>query len=207
MGRMRYKGNPAQGAIRFGSNTIVDEEYVSIGGKIYEFDDDAAVTSPHVLVTIGGSAAATAANLIAAINANKPSPGVTASADPVEAETVRLVADKVGTAGNLALVEAVSDAGITVSGANMTGGENGGSQKVARGEYVVTALDVLAANVVIETGLASPRFIKLYTRKADGTFFETSTGVVTISGSQIRHDFAGGTDLEAGDTLSWEAYE
>lgn len=207
MGRVRFLGAVAQGSFHLANNTIVDGETFSIGGKTYEFDDDASVSGTNVLVTIGGTAALTAAEMITKINANKPTPGVTASIDPVSNVCVRLKADSRGAAGNLALAEAVSDAGFTKSGATLVGGENGGTQTEARGEYVVTAIDVLAANVVIETGLATPRFIKLYTRKADGTFFETSTGVITISGSQIRHDFAGATDLEAGDTLSWEAWE
>lgn len=207
MGRVRYLGSVAQGAFHLANNTIVDGETFSIGGKTYEFDDDASVSGTNVLVTIGGSAALTAAAMIAAINANKPTPGVTASADPVDSATVRLKADDRGAAGNLALAETVSDAGFTKSGATMTGGENGGTQTPSRGEYVVTAIDVLAGSVVIETGLQTPRFPHLYIRKADGTYAENLTGVVSISGSQIRHDFAGATDLEAGDIIEWSCWE
>lgn len=207
MGRIRYLGNVAQGSIHLANNTIVDGDYFTIGSKVYEFDDNAAVTAGRVLITIGGSAAATVTAMVAAINANKPSVPVTASVDPVSTSCCRLKADNRGSAGNIALTENVADAGFTVSGATLVGGENGGTQTEARGEYTVTAIDVLATSVVIETGLVSPRFPKLYTRKADGTFFETSTGVISISGSQIRHDFTGATDLEAGDKISWEAYE
>lgn len=207
MGRVRFLGAVAQGAFHLANNTIVDGETFSIGGKTYEFDDDASVSGTNVLVTIGGTAALTAAEMVAKINANKPTPGVTASLDPVDSTTVRLKADDRGAAGNLALAETVSDAGFTKSGATMTGGENGGTQTPSRGEYVVTAIDVLAGSVVIETGLQTPRFPHLYIRKADGTFAENLTGVVSISGSQIRHDFAGATDLEAGDIIEWSCWE
>lgn len=204
MGRVRFFGVPAQGAVYF-SGQPSDGDYVTIGSKTYEFDDNAAVTAGRVAVTIGGSTALTAAALLAAINANKPTVPVTASADPVSNVTVRIKADSRGAAGNIALVK--SGANITVSAATLLNGENAGTQTVVRGEYAVTALDVLATSVVIETGLTSPRFVQLYTKKADGTFFETSTGVISVSGSQIRHDFTGATDLEAGDTLVWEAWE
>ena len=72
MGRVRFFGIKASGAIRMANNTLVDGETIVIGGKVYEWDDDVAVAPGSVLVTIGGNVAASIANLIAAINANKP---------------------------------------------------------------------------------------------------------------------------------------
>lgn len=204
MGRVRFFGGKAQGAIYFAGQPS-DGDYVTVGSKTYEFDDNAAVTAGRVLVTIGGTAALTAAALITAINANKPSVPVTAVIDNVSNVTVRVAADSRGAEGNIALVK--SGANIQVSAATLLYGENAGTQTVHRGEYVVTDQDVLATNVVIFTGLTSPRFPHLYVRKADGTFFETSTGVIAISGEQIRHDFTGGTDLAAGDKIEWMAWE
>lgn len=208
MARVRNKGNKAQGSIHLANNTIVDGDYLTIGSKVYEFDDDAAVTSGRVLVTIGGSAAATAANLIAAINANKPSRPVTAAIDPtnVSGQKVNLIADRVGAAGNIALTENVANAGLTVSGATLLGGENASEQDVARGQYVVTAADILADGIVIETGLTSPRFPITELRTTAG-LIKAATYLLTISGSKLIFTFAGATDPIAGDVLRWACWE
>ena len=206
MSRLKYFGRPAQGAIRFGTNTLVNGDTITIGGRVYEFRTSGSATPPNVQVNVGGSAALTAVALRDAINANKPTIGVTATIDPVDTAVVRLKADVAGAAGNLALAEAVADAGIIVSGANLTQGQNGSARNYHFGTYVVTALDVLATNVVIETGLpAAVEFAQLHIKSATGLFKGTLTGLITKSGAQIRHDFAGATDLVAGDLIEWVA--
>ena len=207
MGRVRFFGIKAIGSIHFASNVLVDGETITIGDRIYEFDDNASVTAPNILVTIGGSAAATVTNLIAAINANKPTVPVTATVDPVSAVTIRIVGDAQGANGNLALAETVVDAGITLSGALMTDGENAGSQTVHRGLYIVTANDVLAANIVIPSGLTTPRFVEADLRDTNGVFREDITGQLTVVSGEIHHGFEGATDLVAGDQIIWQAWE
>lgn len=206
MSRVRYFGNPAQGSIKFGSNTIIDGETITIGNKVYELRAAAPAGGGHILVVVGGTAALTAAALIVAINANKPSVPVTAVIDPVSNVTVRLVADVAGDAGNIILQETVVDAGIVVSGATLVGGENAATQTIARGKYAVTQNDVDATNIVIETGLVSPRFATVESYGATGAK-KTSTGLVTVSGTKILHDFTGATDHVAGDVLVWSAWE
>jgi hypothetical protein len=207
MGRVRFFGIRAIGAIHLASNILVDGETVTIGGRIYEWDNNASVTPGNVLVTIGGTAALSAANLAAAITANKPIVAITATIDPVTDVCIRLVADQQGANGNLTLAEAVTDAGLTLSGALMTGGENAGSQIVHRGEYVVTAIDVLAANVLIATGLTTPKVVEVDLRDVNGVFREDITGQVTVSSGNILHGFEGATDLVAGDRIIWNAWE
>jgi len=206
MSRVRYFGNPAQGSISFGSNTIVDGEIITIGDKIYELRAAGSASAGHVLVGVGGTATLTAAALVAAINANKPTVPVTASVDPITATVVRLVADAPGAAGNIALLEGVADAGVVVSGATLVGGENAGTQTVARGKYTVTANDVTATSIVIETGLVSPRFATIETYSSTGAK-KTSTGLLTISGSKLLVDFTGSTDHAATDVIVWSAWE
>lgn len=208
MARARYKGAKAQGAIHLANNTILDGETITIGNKVYEFDNNASVTAGRVAVTIGGTVADTATNLIAAINANKPSKPVTAVIDPKNAsgQKINLFADQVGAAGNIALAETVADAGCTLSGATLTGGENAGEQTVARGQYAVVAMDVTADNIMIETGLTSPRYVQVEVRSAAGVP-KAHTAEVTISGSKIRLNFAGATDPAATDIVSWVAWE
>lgn len=207
MGRVRFFGISATGAIRIANNTLVDTETITIGDRVYEWDNNAAVTAGNILVTIGVDVATSITNLINAINANKPSVAVTASPDPVDALVIRLIADAQGANGNLALAETVADAGTIVSGALMVGGENSGSQIVHRGEYIVTALDVLAAHVLFPTGLTTPKHVEVDVRDTLGVFREDITGALTVSGGNVLHDFAGATDLVAGDRLIWQAWE
>jgi flagellar hook protein FlgE len=49
-----------------------DTNTVTINGRTYEFDNNAAITAGNISVTIGGTLAATLANLEAAIEANDP---------------------------------------------------------------------------------------------------------------------------------------
>lgn len=206
MGKQRFLGLKAKGYAYFGGTTFVDGEVCVIGNKTYEFDDDAAVEAGNVLVDIsGGTAAAIAAAFLAAVNANKPTPGVTAVIDPKSNVMVHLVADARGTGGNMAVTEDVADAASLVVGA-LIGGESGGTQTEARGAYTVTASDVLADNIMIPTGLTSPRFATVTTRTAAGVE-KAVTAEVTISGGNIRYNFAGATDPVAGDVITWEAWE
>lgn len=215
MGRVKFLGGRSIGAIRIALNPA-DGEHVTIGpvpavggvtGKRYEFDNNAAVTAGNIPVTIGGSAAASAIALRNAINANKPTPvGVTATLDPIDPLTIRLQADAPGAAGNLALAETMAGAGNEVSGAVMTGGENGGNQTLHRGEYVVTAIDVAAGNILIHTGLQGPRFLQIdVIDTADKPKYITS--ITKFDGPNIQIDFDGATNPAAGDKVSWGAYE
>jgi hypothetical protein len=208
MARVRFKGGKAVGAIHLANNTIVDGDFFTIGNKVYEFDDNASVTAGRVAITIGGSAALTRDAIIAAINANKPSKPVTAVIDPKNAsgEKINLFADQVGAAGNIVLTENVADAGFTVRAATLEGGENGGEQTMARGEYTVKTMDVTADNVMIETGLTSPRFAIVQARSSAGVP-KAHTAEISISGSKIRLNFAGATDLAATDVVTWIAWE
>lgn len=67
VGKIAYSGQPA------------DADKLTINGKVFEFDSNAAVTGGNVAVTIGANMDATFAALATAITANCP--GVTASAD------------------------------------------------------------------------------------------------------------------------------
>src|SRR5688572_8676587 len=101
--RARFMGRKAQGAIRFGSNTLVNGDTITVGGKVFEFRTSGSATPPNVQVNVAGSAALSAAAFITAFNLNKPANlnvNITAVVDPVAADVVRLIADKVGALGN-----------------------------------------------------------------------------------------------------------
>ncbi len=204
--RLKFKGNKATGSIHL-SGQPADTGIVTIGDKVYEFDSNATFTAGRVQVVIGGTAALTAAALIAAINANKPTIPVTASADPVDASGSRIIltADRVGSNGNMVLTEAATN--LTVSGAGtMLGGENAAIQTPARGSYTVEDEDILADCIKIPTGLTSPRFPKVECRTSAGVI-KHPTWQLTISGEFILLTFAGATDPVATDVITWDAWE
>ncbi len=215
MGRVRFFGGKAQGAIQIADFVnLVDAETITIGTpasgseKVFEWDDDVSVTAPNVLVTIGASDAASAINLRDAINANPTVPPVVAFIDPKDTGVVRLAASFRGAAGNHPLATTMTDPDNIVSGAAMTGGENGGSQIVHRGEYVVTALDVVADQLVIETGVpVTARFVEVEIRDATGLVKAHTALVTVINNNRISINFAGATDPAATDVITWQAWE
>ena len=213
MGRVRFFGGKAQGAIRLALNPA-DTETVTIGTpasgdeKVFEFDNNATVTPGNVTVTIGGSAALTAVALRDAINANPTIPPVVAFLDPKDVLVVRLAASFRGASGNHPLAETMAGGGNEVSAAAMTGGENGGSQIVHRGEYAVTAMDVVADQIVIETGVpVTARFVEIEIRDATGLVKAHTALITVISNNRISINFAGLVDPAATDLITWQAWE
>jgi hypothetical protein len=210
MGRVYFDKAKGQGAVRIGAYaSLVDGNHIHIDDKIYEFDNNASVTEGAIAVTIGGSNTATALALKNAINANPPTHAVVAAIDSVDDSVVNLTATYGGPAGNVALSATMTGASNIVSGAALTGGESDGNQKLARGTYEVTALDVAAGRVLIETSRSGPRFKQLDFCAAGGTPLYV-TGQVTIAGGKLLYTFddgSGGVNPEAGDTVDWQVYE
>lgn len=81
-----------------------DGEFVTVSDGvetvIFEFDNDSIVVSPRIAVTIGGSAAATAANLAAAINGQRVVGAISVSA--TVATTVVTVRNQLRVGGSVA---------------------------------------------------------------------------------------------------------
>lgn len=115
----------ATGTITFtGSTNPADTDTVTIGGRVYEFDNNASITG-DVAVTIGADAAETRDNLIQAINSD-PSATVTAEDTTSGDEEVTVTAIQPGTQGNaITLASAGGGNEPAVSGANLTGGDDG----------------------------------------------------------------------------------
>ncbi len=207
MGRVRFYGGKAVGSVRIGDfANLLDGETITIGGKVFEWDNNASVGAGNVAVTIGASNAACATNLRDAINANPPATPVTASIDPVDTATVRIIANSRGSAGNLALATTMADGDNVLSGAAMIGGENGGTQRLHRGEYAVTALDAAAGSVVIPTGHTTARFAQVEVRSAAGVL-KSITDKVTVSAGNIVIDVDGATNIAATDVITWVCWE
>lgn len=214
MARVRFLGGTATGAVRIGDNVnLNDAEVISIGnvspgggGQTYEWDSGGGVTAGNVAVVIGGSGAGSIVNLRDAINATPPVPGVTAFIDPNDTAVLRIEADDNGVLGNLAFVETMADADNTISGATLLDGENSLNQVVFRGTHIVTAEDVLAANIMISTGATTPRFRQVEVYSSTG-LKKAVTSLITVSGTRLRLAFAGGTNPIAGDEVNWLVFE
>jgi hypothetical protein len=210
MGRWKFFGGKAVGAVSIlDYANLVDGEVIVLGDKTYEWDNDNDVVAGNIKVTIGANNAACITNLIAAINANKPSKPCTAVVDPKTNTVARIFADNRGEAGEIAFTTDMSDSENTIAAVNnkLAYGENGGNELLHKGRYVVTAIDVLADNMMIETGLPSaPEDFLVQVRSAAGVL-KAVTVEWTASGTKIRGNFAGATDPVAGDVVSWIAYQ
>lgn len=208
MGRMIYRGNVAHGAVRIGNNAgLVDAEVIVIGDKTYEWDNNASVVAGNVLVTIGATAPDSINNLKAAINANKPSIPVSMVNDPIDTAVGRVQADDSGAAGNLVFTTDMVDAINVIDGSGtLRDGENAGTQTMARGQYTVSAIDVSAGNILIPTGLQSPRTfgVEVYT-SADVK--KTIDSIVKIVGTDLVIDNNAGVDPALDDVIRYFVYE
>lgn len=216
MGRQRYFGNRAHGVIVISEAAtiadVVDGEIITIGNKVFEFDDDASVSGSNVLVDMSGSPTAQAvrATLIAAINANKPSIPVSAvvgHTEPALTGVIIIEADAEGDAGNMVFTTTMATGTSAIDGTGLLqGGENGASQKEWRHSRAVEAEDVTAAGMQFDTGLASPRFADAHFRTAAGTIIAWD-GLLTIDGREVRMNNSGSVDFAAGDVvvvICWE---
>lgn len=214
MGRVRYFGGAAQGAVRIGNNAgLVDAEVIVLGvvpgnGQRYEWDTPDGVVAGNIAVVIGANAAASIVNLITAINNNKPIPNVSAFVDPKDSAVCRIEADARGTLGNMIFTTDMVDGANVITGAGtLLNGENALNQVIARCEHTVDAIDVSAGNIMLSTGLpATPRFAQLELRTAAGAR-KVSDMLQTIEGTRVRLDFQAGTDPVAGDKIVLYAYE
>ena len=216
MGRQRYFGNRAQGVI-FISETasvadVVDGEIITIGNKVFEFDDDAVVSGSNVLVDMSGSptAAAVRATLIAAINANKPSIPVSAVvgfAEPALTGCIIIQADAEGDAGHIVFTTTMITGTSAIDGLGLLqGGENGSSQKEWRACRIVEDEDVLVAGLQFDTGLDSPRFATAVVRDANGVEIAWD-GELTRVGREVRMDNGGSVDWAAGHEVVVQCWE
>lgn len=215
MGRFRFNGLKAQGAICIKDYaSLLSGELITIGNKVYEFRTSGSASGSHIQVNVGASNALTITALITAINANKPtnaagvaSAPATAVVDPVDTSVCRIYADSRGAAGNMIFTTTMADSDNVITGSGLLEyGENAGEQTLHRGSYVVSAIDVLALSIVIETGLTTPRDATVETYGSTGAK-KTSTALKTVSGTKILLDFTGATDHVAGDVIVWSAWE
>jgi hypothetical protein len=213
MGRVRDAGNKAFGSVLISDfASLLDEEIITIGdpengGKVFEWDDDAAVaTEGAVLVEIGANDAECIENLRDAINAEMASK-LLAYVDPVNTDVLRIEAVNEGDLGNLDFTTDMADAGNVIAAVDdkLAGGSNDGNRSRASGVYVVTAVDVAATNLMIPTPFAAPSLgaLRVVSSTDVPKYF---TSKPTISGTRIKITDNGATPLAEGDKVYWEVF-
>ncbi|MCJ2530700.1 MAG: hypothetical protein LN413_00060 [Candidatus Thermoplasmatota archaeon] len=218
MGRNRFLGSIAHGAVFIDEIATVaqvtDAEIITIGNKVYEFDDAGGVTAGNIAVTIApdgaGSAAATILNLVAAINANKPTVPVTAYADPLEPNVCRIEADDKGAAGNIVFTTGGLTGISDISGAGLlVDGEDSGTQTLHRGTYTVDDVDIDGGGVQINTGLQTieDNNFMVQVRGATGTLLGNTDLWTVRANKYIQGVVTGGLPIVAGDVIAWTAWE
>jgi len=210
MGTIEYRGSKGYGAVRIGDfANLADGEIITIGNKVYEWDNNAAVTAGRKLVTIGGSDAACATNLAAAINAEPPTLyPVVAYVDPVDTKTVRIETTKQADAGLMTFTTTMADGdNIIAAVANkLAGAESQRLQVLDEGEYVVTALDLLATNIMIPTSHSTPRKVTFLCYDTNG-MQRVLSWRGSVSNGRIKISTNGATPPIAGDRILWKTYE
>lgn len=212
--RLDTAGQRMVGWIRF-TGISVDAETITIGGRVYEFDDDSTYTSGHVQVDVSGStaAAASATAFVAAVNADTHS-GVTAVL--LDTDTVGLIADSDGD-DSISLAEATTN--MVISAAALTDGVDAAELRVFGNQYTVTAADVTgwAAGdpVVIAAGEfanGAPNLTGVTLRDSNHQLLTFTTANFAIYWRQVGSTnvyylqvLDGAADLSNTNTITWAA--
>ena len=193
-------GQVATGLVRLAANPADGDTLTVTSGTfvvIYEFDNTAAITIGRVPVPIGGSAAATAANLATALIAAQGMV-VTAVQHPTDTTVVDIAARQAG--ATLTVAESTSGVRLTV--------QDNANEVTPDVRYqfatrrTVTALDVTRGRVVIQTALGVMRWYQVLIQTSAAVPTVTPyNGVVTVSAGTIELTASGGSDLVAGNII------
>jgi len=110
-------------------SNLSEGDTVTVRGQTYTFKDTQAEADDDVTyVYIASSADQAAANLSRAINAND-SGYVAANTDPATSSRIWILAKTCGTTGNSYTLATSDSSAITVSGATLSGGQDGSNYK------------------------------------------------------------------------------
>lgn len=210
MGFYQFNGSKAHGAVRIGSHgDLADAELINLGDKVFAWDSGGGVGPGQIAVAVGVNAAAAIANLVSAINNNKPS-GRPASAhiDPLDSAVCRIVSDDVGARGNILFTTTMAHPSniIDAVGGLLKGGEDAITQTLHRNTHIVTALDVAAGSIRIPTGVQAPKHHQVDVYASTGAPKEDLTTKWATSGEFLVGDFDGATNPVQGDKVNWIVY-
>jgi hypothetical protein len=207
MGLLGFDGNRAYGAGRIGNHAgLADGEEIELGGRVYEWDSGGGVADGNVAVEIGANAQEDVENLVEAINANPPEgKPVTAYVDPIEPTVFRIETDGEGARGNMSFTTTMADPANVIDAVDdkLRGGEDGISQQLRRGSYVVSSIDAGAGSLMIPTGVQNPRHLRVDVWAANGRRKTELTTKWSIDQARIKGDWDGAENPVAGDRVEW----
>ena len=177
--------SPAYGSVTF-SGVAANEDTVTVGETVYEFVTSGSAEAGNVTVLRGSSAAESAENFAAAVNARSISDGVTAQHVDLGAEIVVLYTTLKGTAANaLGIVLEKDGSNIAVSGATLDGGTDGNTFPGS-----VFTKTSAGTSLTFHTGLPSISAISLTVVASNGSL-KNITSAVLVDGGSLNLD--GGT--------------
>lgn len=213
------------------------QDTIGIGNDTYEFINTGTGTvvasDTNIAVVIGGSAAATRANLIAAINgtATNPHPTVTLAdtvTGAVAIGTESFVADEIsndvrirtasqpgGTAigGNpsKSLAESITDAADVWRQGNVNvntlGGQTRARKKVAHGQITVTSAMITSEPFTVASLPFTPTGFTVQVRSSTGLLRSDVTDLFTIANDTIQCNVDGATNVANTNTITYTAWE
>lgn len=205
---VRFSGRLASAVLRVAAN-VADQETVSIGSDVYEFDRaDDGVTQGRIAVTghTDDTPAQATDALISAINTLGTQP---VHAVDISNNIILLVADAPGPF-SAALDHTMQGANNGWSAATMTGGEAAGVKRVVRMELVPTAVEVALDRISIPLDFAPAAAIVQPRVTATGAPFAWSGTVALQGGGAHRVDLINAgdaSDFATTHTLTVVIYE
>jgi hypothetical protein len=200
---VQFPGQLALAVLRIPAN-VADEETISIGADVYEFDraGDGVVNAGAIAVT--GHADDTPAQatpaLVAAINASGTEPVVAVS---IDANEILIIADAVGNV-TLALAHTMVGVGNEWDTAAMREGSAAGMGRVVRASRVPNAVEVIRNNLHFPIGF-TPSAVMVQVRETATGALKAWDGRVVIEALPVPRVVlvnTGGTDWSAADTVT-----
>lgn len=201
-GAVQYSGDAgtkAIGVLRVAAN-VADEETVTIGADVYEFDRAAdGVTAGRIAVTghAGDTPGAATDALISTINASGTED---VTAIDISANEVLIVANSVGDT-TTALAETMAGSNNAWDSAAMAGGALPTLRREVLTSRVPTTQEVALGNLHIALPF-TPSYVSVLVTVTASGIPKAWDGVATIESGRVELDNSGSTDWAATDTVT-----
>jgi hypothetical protein len=190
------RGRVAMNVLRLAAN-VADGETITIGGVVFEFDNNATYTAGNIPITVTTlTPTAVAPLIVSAINANTPYLATAISVNEI------LVVGKDGTApiGAVACTETMAGSGNAWSAATMNAGAADGTVALALQQRAAVAQDVTIGHMLFPFPFTVAA-VQVNVRTSAGVA-KAWDGAVTFSGGVVTVDNSGTTDFAATDVVA-----
>lgn len=188
--------------ITLATANAADEDTITLDGIVLEIDDDDALANADAIaVELGGSAAATGTNILAAVNASAElaAKGIVGVASGVAdaAGNVQIVLTYTGT-GFSALT--VAEAGTTLTIAKITSA----ASTTRRRFFVERTLANTTTDLIFVTDLETVTSVRAQVQTATTGVFKSFDGNIRAVGNVVFLDNSGDADVAATDKIILE---